>query len=233
MRIEPEVGGVDVIVLGAFNPALFTPAWFVLHGLLPERAADGAEVALIHPQVTEFTFDWLHLQVTAEHFSAETSQAPHVRVRDLVVRVFREHLPHPPLKGFGINRRVHFRVRSLAERDRIGRTLAPIEPWDRCGLALGPDGEHGGMTSLTVSQLDPPGRAAGGRINVTVEPSTRIGDPRLGIYVGVNDHYPIDETDPRTGARSIEALEENFDASLKRSDDIIDHVMSLAEEQET
>ena len=232
MRIEPEIGGVDVIMLGAFNPAIFTPAWFVLHGLLPERAADGAEVALIHPQMTEFTFDWLRLQVTAEHFSAETTQAPHVRVRDLVVRVFREHLSHTPLKAFGINRRVHFRVRSPAERDRVGRTLAPVEPWGRWGLALGPDGDHGGMTSLTMSQLDPPGRAAGDRINVTMEPSILIEDPRLGVYVCVNDHYSIDETDPTTSARSIGILEENFDASLKRSDDIIDHVMSLAEEQE-
>ena len=76
-------------------------------------------------------------------------------------------------------------------------------------------------------------RSRDGRINVTVEPSNRIGDPRLGIYVCVNDRYPIDETSPRTGARWIETLEENFDASLKCSDDIIDHVMSLAEEQET
>ena len=232
MRIEPEIGGADVIVLGTFNPALFTPAWFVLHDLLPKAAADSAEVALIYPQGTEFTFDWLHLQVTAERFSAETSQAPHVRVCDLVVRVFREYLPHTPLRAFGINRRVHFRVRSLAERDRIGRTLAPVEPWGRWGPALGLDGEHGGMASLTMSQLDPPGRAAGGRISVTVEPSNRIGDPRLGVYVGVNDHYPIDETSPTMGC-SIGVLEENFEASLKRSDDIIDHVMSLAEERET
>ena len=232
MRIEPEISGAGVVMLGAFNPAIFAPAWFVLHGLLPERAADSAEVTLIHPQVTEFTFDWLHLQVTAEHFSAETSQAPHVRVCDLVMRVFGEHLPHTPLKGLGINRYVHFRVRGLAERDRIGRTLAPVEPWGRWGADLEPDGVHGGMTSLTMSQLDPPGRAAGGRINVTVEPSKRIGDPRLGVYVGVNDHYPIDETSPTTGARSTGVLEENFDASMKRSDDIIDHVMSLAEERE-
>ena len=66
-----------------------------------------------------------------------------------------------------------------------------------------------------------------------VEPSKRIDDPRLGVYVGVNDHYPIDETSPTTGARSTGVLEENFDASMKRSDDIIDHVMSLAEERET
>ena len=232
MRIEPEIGEVDVIVLGTFNPALFTPAWFVLHGLLPKAAADSAEVALVHPQVTEFTFDWLHLRVSAERFSAETSQAPHVRVCDLVVRVFREYLPHTPLRAFGINRYVHFPVRSPAERDRIGRTLAPVEPWGRWGPDLGLDGDHSGMTSLTMSQLDPPGRAPGGRINVTVEPSNRIGDPRSGVYVGVNDHYPIDETSPTVG-RSIGGLEENFEASLKRSDDIIDHVMSLAEERET
>lgn len=231
MRIEPEISEVDVVVLGAFNPAIFTPAWFALHGLLPSRAADSTEVGIVHPQVTEFTFDWLHLQATAERFSAATSQAPHVRVCDLVVRVFRERLPHTPLQGFGINRRVHFRVRGLAERDRIGRTLAPVEPWGRWGADLGPDGDHGGMTSLTMSQLDPPGRAAGGRINVTVEPSNRTGDPRSGVYVGVNDHYPIDETDPTTG-RSIGIIEENFGASLKRSDELIDHVMSLAKEQE-
>ncbi len=232
MRIEPEISGAGVVMLGAFNPAIFAPAWFVLHGLLPERAADSAKVEIIHPQATEFTFDWLHLQVTAENFFAETSQAPHVRVCDLVVRLFKEYLPHTPLKGLGINRYVHFRVRGLAERDRIGRTLAPVEPWGRWGADLEPDGVHGGMTSLTMSQIDPPGRAAGGRINVTVEPSKRIGDPRLGVYVGVNDHYLIDETSPTTGARSTGVLEENFDASMKRSDDIIDQVMSLAEERE-
>ena len=231
MRIEPEISEVDVVLLGTFNPAIFTPAWFVLHGLLPEGAADSAEVEIVHPLATEFTFDWLHLQATAERFSAETSQAPHVRVCDLVVRMFMEYLPHTSLKAFGINRRVHFPVRSLADRDRIGRTLAPVEPWGRWGADLGPDGDHGGMTSLTMSQLDPPGRATDGRINVTVGPSNRIGVPRLGVYVGVNDHYPIDETSPTTG-HSIWGLKENFDASLKRSDELIDHVMSLAKEQE-
>ena len=232
MRIEPELSEVEVIVLGAFDPALFEPAWFVQHGLLPELAADGAGVALVPPPVMEFTFDWLLLQASAEHFSAGTSQAPHVRVCDLVVRVFRERLPNTPLRAFEINRYVHFPVRSPAERDRIGRMLAPVEPWGRWGSALGLDGDHGRMTSLTMSQLDLPGRAAGGRINVTVEPSNRIGNPLSGIYVCVNDHYPIDEASPTTGS-STGILEENFEASLERSDGIIDHVMSLAKEQET
>ena len=37
MRIEPEISGVSVVLLGDFNPAIFTPAWFALHGLLPEE----------------------------------------------------------------------------------------------------------------------------------------------------------------------------------------------------
>lgn len=233
LRIEPEIGGVGVVVVGDFNPAIFTPAWFVLHDLLPANVADNAQIEVIHPQITEFTADFLHLQVTNERFSAETSQAPYVRVCDLVARVFRERLPHTPLKALGINRHVHFRVRSMAERDRIGRTLAPVEPWGALGSNLELAGEQCGMTSLTMSQIDPPGRAPGGRINVTVEPSNRIDDPRLGVYVGVNDYYPIDETSPGTGERLMGVLEENFDVSLRRSEAVIDHVMSLVEEQET
>lgn len=229
VRIQPEIDEVAVVVRGDFNPAIFTPAWFALHGLLPESAADSAKLEIAHPQVTEFSTDWLHLHVTTDRFSADTAQAPHVRVRDIVARVFGELLDHTPLRVIGINRNVHFRTGSSAERDRIGRTLAPVAPWGRCGQKLGLDGEHGGMTSLRMSQLRPEGRPPGGQINVTVEPSNRIGHGS-GVYVGVNDHYRIDRDDARGRARLMGFLYDNFDTSLRRSDDIIDHIMSLAKE---
>ena len=78
--------------------------------------------------------DWLHLQVTTEHLSRGNLASAHVRVRDLMARVFRERLPHTPLKALGLNRHAHFRVGSPAERDRIGRTLAPVEPWGALGV---------------------------------------------------------------------------------------------------
>ena len=229
MRIQPEIDGVAVVVRGDFNPAIFTPAWFALHGLLPAKAADSAELEIAHPQLTEFSTDWLHLHVTTDRFSADTAQAPHVRVRDIVARVFGELLAHTPLGVIGINRNVHFRTGGSDELDRIGRTLAPVEPWGRCGQELGLDGEHGGMTSLRMSQLRPEGRPPGGQINVTVEPSNRIGRGS-GVYVGVNDHYRIDPADARGRARLMSFLDDNFDASLQRSDAIIDHIMSLAKE---
>lgn len=84
------------------------------------------------------------------------------------------------------------------------------------------------MTSLTMSQFDPDDRPEGGQINVTVQPSKRVGAGRTGVYVEVNDHYAVDHSNPRSCEISMKFLEENFEKSLKRSEGIIDQVMSLA-----
>ncbi len=229
MRIEPEISGVSAVLLGDFNPAIFTPSWFALNGLLPERVAETAHLDIASREVTSFNADWLRLMVVPDRFTVETLQAPYVRVRDLLVRVFKEYLSHTPLGAFGINRNVHFLLRNAAERDRIGRILAPVEPWGALVHQLELDGEQSGMTSLTMSQVNPQGRPVGGQINVTVEPSNRIGQGRFGLYVGVNDHYAMDEKAPKASERLIALFEDNFEASLKRSETIMDHIMSLAE----
>ena len=232
MRIEPEISSVSVVLIGDFNPAIFTPAWFALHGLLPEDVAESAELQVAHQQVTEFAADWLHLQVTTERFVAQTSQAPYVRVCDLVVRTFKEYLHHTPLRAFGINRQVHFQVKSSAERDRIGRTLAPVEPWGAWRQDLGLDDEYSGMKSLTMSQVNPEGRPTGGQINVTVELSSQIRNRRIEVHVRVNDHYAGNNAELETAEHLMELLASNFDTSLERSNGIIDHIMSLAKPKE-
>ena len=95
---------MNIIVLGKFNPAAFAPAWFALHNLLPLSAADSANLGIAHQHGTAFSTDWLRLEVSTEHFSAETLQAPNIRLRDLVVSVAKKHLYHTPLSALGINR---------------------------------------------------------------------------------------------------------------------------------
>ena len=120
----------------------------------------------------------------------------------------------------------------MQEIDSV-EVLAPVEPWGTLGEELGLDGEHGGMTSLTMSQVEPKGRPAGGRINVQVEPSKRIGGGRTGVYVQVNDHYALADTDSNSAAPSMELLEINFEPSMIRSEAIIDHIMSLVPRRES
>ena len=227
MRIVPDISGTTIVLVGRFNPAIFTPAWFELHELLPEGTAEVAKLEVAHPQATAFNAEWLNVNVMVERFSVETVQAPNIRIRDLIVRTFREHLNHTPLTAVGINRSVHFNVNSLADRDRIGRTLAPIGPWGAWGEELGVDGTQGGMTSLTMSRIDPDGRPKGGGIHVRVEPSARIGKGRTGVYVSVNDHYQFDVEQPEATEAVIRVVENDFDESVERSSKLIDHIMSL------
>ena len=224
MRIEPENANVSLVMLGHFNPSIFTPQWFAWHGILPEKVVNIADLKIAHPQITMFGADWLNLIVQPERFAISTTQSPFVRLQDLAVRIFREHLPHTPLAVLGINREVHFSVQNFAECNKLSRLLAPVEPWGDWGEKL----KLGGMTSLTMTQLNLEGRPPGGAINVTVEPLNRGGQGRFGISVRVNDHYTIENLDSQMANREIVALlEKNFDESLRRADQIIDHIMSL------
>jgi len=227
VRIEPEISGITLVLRGHFNPAIFVPAWFALHGLLPETLASGADLSIASPHVTAFGVEWLQLQVADDRMSLESTQAPFTRLRDLALRIFREKLPETPLYQLGINRAVHFRVESLAARDRISRILAPAEPWEGSGLELGSNGQQGEVTSITMSQIGLEGRPAEDRINVKVEPSTCIEGNR-GVFVEVNDHYTIGDEDLGSSEKLIDILDDNFDLSMSQSAKIVDHVMSLA-----
>ena len=153
---------------------------------------------------------------------------PHIRICDLVVRVFKEHLYHTPVSAFGINRIVHFDAGSFGARDRLGRTLAPVEPWGNLGLELGLDEERGGMLSLKMLQ----GKTEKGWFTSTVEPSKQIGGGRSGVYVGCNDHYDIKGAEPRCAGDCIGLLEQSFEVSLSRSEKVIEHIMSLVQDGE-
>ena len=230
MQIEPEITGTSVVFLGSFNPSIFTPAWFGWHNLLPEKTVTLADLQIAQPQITAFSADWLELSIVPNRFSISTTQQPFVRLQDLALRVFKEQLPHTPLHSMGINRQVHFLVNSFEERDRIGRSLAPVEPWGDWGKTLQPDGTRGGMTSLTMTQVNLDNRPPGGLINVTVQPSTRVGQGLTGVYVEVNDHYAIEDSKSQQATgRILDLLERHFEDSLRNAEHIIDHVMSLRE----
>lgn len=229
MRFEPEIAGVDIILVGEFNPTIFAPQWFSANRLLRAGAAESADVQVIHPDFTSFGADWLRVQVTRERFTAGSTQAPFARLRDLVHRTFREHLFHTPVRAFGINHSVHFLVDSLTTRDRIGNTLAPLDPWGQWRERLNLDGQRGGMTSLRMSQNNPSDRAEGGQVNVTVEPSHRVGQTSgRGVFVSVNDHFAGSPDSPGSAEKLMETLASEFEGSLKRGEGIVDHIMSLA-----
>lgn len=228
LKIEPEISGLSIVVVGNLNPPIFTPDWFARYDLLPPAEISTANVEVIHPQIAQFSTDKLILQVQPERLSASTTHVPFVWLRDMIVRTFTECLPHTPLSKLGINREVHYAVESLEKRDQIGHVLAPPDAWGEWGSKIksGDGLRHGGMISLTMQQRDLYDRPKGW-IQATVQPSGRIPNDR-GIYIQINDHYEVENEKKAVGSEEvIKLLEANFDRSVEHAEWIINQVMKI------
>lgn len=145
MLIEPELEDVSIILLGDFNPPIFSPEWLSRHKIVGEQAAFESKIDIIHPDVSQFSVGNIEFVVERQRFQLLVRSAPFVRILDVVSKAFRELLPHTPIRQFGINRSIHFSVGSETVRNAIGRKLAPLEPWGDWGVQISKgSGELGG-----------------------------------------------------------------------------------------
>lgn len=209
MELKPEIDGANLVLIGDFNPKIFQPAWFAAQQLIREQEASNAEIQIIHEALVSFSLEWLRLEVHQNRFFAATNQSPYFEVlRDLVVGAFRI-LKHTPIRMMGINRDLHYRMKSENDWHRLGDYLAPKQIWNE--ILKKP-----GMLSLSVEGLRPD--EYNGRIVVKVQPSKRI---MYGTYISINDHYEVRDMGAIMGAEEIiDILEVSWEKSLSRSEQI-------------
>lgn len=227
LRIEPEISGVAIVLRGSFNPSIFQPFWMARQGLITDEAAASATVGVIHQEISQFAVESeFILNVQSDRFQISRATAPLIPVSDLCSRIFGDILPHTPISQLGINRSVHFSVGSVRERDRIGKLIAPQDPWGEFGSGFNSDDplKLGGLQTMTMINKKVSDREAGW-IQARIEPSQSIGKGETGIFIEINDHYQIKDTTDAVVAMRI--LQERFDASIANSDKIIDQIMSL------
>jgi hypothetical protein len=185
----PEAEGLEVVVVGSFNPAIFHPEWFLRQDLIGDQDAKDAATKVVSRNVTDVELCGIRLVCIPERVVLSTSnisQAP--RIQDLLVRILML-LPHTPVSACGINPWAHYRVSSTDYWHKIGHTLAPKDLiWK--DLFKSP-----GMLSLTIQE--PRAGEFPGQINVTVEPSLTFAP---GILVKSNYHYGLPADSLHTGA---------------------------------
>ncbi len=213
--IKPEVTGLNVVLLGDFNPKIFQPAWFAAEGLLQKQETDRAKIEVLHHEISIFELDWLRLQVTRERFAIETTQEPYYEpLRDLALGTF-DLLRHTPIGKLGINVNLHFRMKSEEEWHDFGDQVAPKEIWNNIL-------EKPGLFSL-IMEGNHSRDGIKGCMRVKIEPSKKI---HPGIYFNINDHYEVDNIESVIGSDEIiEILKKTWSGSLKRSKEIVDNLM--------
>lgn len=213
-EIKPEIQGASIVLIGAFNPKIFQPAWFASQDLLRNEEAQDAEIQIVHQALVDFSLEWLKVQVHQDRFSAGTHQSPYYTpLKDLVVGTFRI-LRHTPIRMLGINCDYHFPIGSEDRWHAFGHKLTPKEIWSKIL-------DKPGMRSLTIEGMRPDQHI--GKIAVRVEPSRRI---QHGVFITINDHYEVKETDSPLGCdKIIDILAESWEVSVSRCNQIVSGIL--------
>jgi hypothetical protein len=211
----------SVVLVGAFNPAIFHPQW------LKDNKVIGAEEATDFKTDEDNTFVFKDLSVVSlpdagiqiaaqrDRLSVTVNQDPPVLVRDIAYNCL-TLLSHTPIRQMGINRGVTFRPIDEDEAHKLGDLLAPKLPWvELFGPVDGP--RSGGLRTITMERVVRPD-AHRGFIRVTL---TALANTR-DCKIDVNDHYDLlDGSEPVSGTAARDQLAELWDASLARSNKII------------
>ena len=188
----PEAEGLDVVLVGSFNPAIFHPEWFFRQGIVTEQDAKEAKIQDVSSEITIVQMCGILIQCVSDRFSLGTKNISNAeRMQDLIRQTF-GLLSHTPITACGINPQVHYMVENDAYWHKIGHTLAPKKlVWDELL-------DKPGMQSLTIKAL----RSGGfpGEINATVEPSMKHPP---GIFVKVNYHHTLPREAVHAGAAEL------------------------------
>jgi len=206
-----EADGLNIVLVGSLNPAIFQPYWFARHKLLRDAEVEAAKIELVRPEFTKCTVGPFDIQVVPTQAIFEISdignQGP---LLDLVTSVL-QILSETPIKAFGLNRHMHFRE-PKERMDEIGHALAPPAIWDG---VLGDKPELRALVALGRR------KNSDGRIQVSVQPSNKVAP---GVHVAVNEHFDLAEANM---AALLARLRRQYDPFALNAMVIATRVMTL------
>jgi hypothetical protein len=192
-----ELDGITIVVLGNFNPSIFSPAWFRLHNLIGAVEADEAKVQMIVPPAAVFATEWLSVQVLQDRMALATAMPQEFqRLRDTAVGIL-QILAQTPVNALGINWEHHWRAPDFDSYMEFGDVLAPKDVWSDLNIP--------GTQDLTVRSIR--NDHWSGWIDVTVQPSVRVAP--FGVYARVNDHTWLQQVERQPQSR-VDFLDDTF-----------------------
>ncbi len=232
MRITPLLDRTTVVLIGNFNPAIFSPAWLALNDLIGRGDADKATVQTIFPEACQFEVGQFNVFCDLQRFIVSCETLQHEMIRDLVIGTFGKVLSHTPIAALGINREVHFGTPSFEVRNAVGKRLAPADPWGDWGQSLNYSGrepvESNGLVSITVRETKRlPER---GHVQAILQPSALPQLINTGIFMQINRHLPFDPEWSTTAADQLIAiLDTEWTQSIDKAEFIIEQIQRLVE----
>ena len=123
------MAGSNIIALGSFNPAIFSPFWIRTNNVIDIDDGNDPKIEIIHDQVAKFTISDIDFSIELERFAIKSEVHDHNILLDVFNKTFPEKLQYSPLRAVGLNFFEHIDLGSFERRNKLGRILAPVEPW--------------------------------------------------------------------------------------------------------
>lgn len=221
----------SIIVVGDFNPAIFSPEWLERNKLIGEGDAVSAREGthgrklLVSHQVATFGSDWFELQVLENQFSLTSIGVLSPAFRDLAVGIF-QLVSHTPVRAVGLNFIGHFKFATQEQLHEIGDKFAPKEIWN----SLYED-EFAGLEELTIRlQRGSRDKAVDTKDEkrITLRPSRSF---KYGISLSINDHHDVTvgvDSDLTPAERVAIILDDQWDQAWENSVRVFDQVLSMS-----
>jgi hypothetical protein len=217
MRLRPESKGLNIVVRGSFNPAIFHPSWFAKCDLIRSQEADAAKIVIVNPDVADFSLGWGQFRAFQDTFQISTTEEPYYEpVKDLIIGTF-TYLHHTPIYQLGINFDFEYQMASEKSWHNVGNTLVPKPFWEEVL-------DNPGMRSLIVQGERSDGEK--GHIWTTVVPSGKF---KFGIGISINDHYELNSNNVVGGGVDTlkRILSNNWKISLQKAEEIAHHIAQV------
>lgn len=222
MKIAPRspnstLAEISVVMVGSFTPTICQPAWFAAEDLLRKAEADEVKNLVVHDQVTQFSTEWLSLEVTRDRFVARVkSDAYQEHLYDFV-RGLIAKLIHTPVQQLGTNIEVRTRFGSTEDWHAFGHFLAPKTPWKMPDLVVP------GMRNLTMQFERLNTDDHGGFTVIGVHP---VLNTSTDVIFRVNDHFDcLGNGNSQGGKWALNLLANEFEASIVRGQKFVDQVL--------
>lgn len=215
------------MLLGRFNPLIFSPEWLAKHGVIGPVEAEAARIEGIEvmaPNVTSIKLGSMKLLVEAERFMLVVADHPLIRAKDFAVTCFNV-LRHTPVHAIGLNYNATLVGSDENKWHRLGDQLAPKEPWG--DFLTGAKGKRlGGLRSIALDQIgcEVDERWTHTRLQFEVQEG-----PGMQALLNINNHFKLGSDDkPQTGLEAYRLIDELWEPAMKKSSELTNNILELA-----
>jgi hypothetical protein len=212
------------VLVGRFNPLIFSPEWLAAcNAIGPQEASVAREsgIEVIAPNITSINLGSLKLIVEENRFMLTVSEEPLIRAKDFSVTCFRA-LSHTPVFAVGLNFNATLAEPDLEKWHRFGDTLAPKEPWG--AFSTDEDGKRlGGLRSVTMERtrvLD----KFDGYTRCTIQ----VAEAGFEASLQIHNHFELGTNPPADGAKAYKLIDEAWEDVFADSQRTMELVQSMA-----